>query len=112
MKPEIRRLLRKSTLAFRILRFLSDEQEYYTSEIARKLHTDVSNITYCITGHNKRYRLSLLDLRLIQTRELHNYKYYSITPYGKEVIKEYIEILKNMQHNVLMTSIFSSKEVK
>ncbi len=95
--PHILRSLNKSTLRKRVLLYLDSiyPNADYLSNIARRIGSDASNVLGCLKGMGNRYNgnSSLIELGLVEVKEVDGYKYYKITDLGRKVAK----IIKEMQ---------------
>ena len=91
MNPEIELSFKRSKQRLAILQYINEYKTVYISQIARALFLDYSNVKGCLEG-NTRYtkELSLFDLKLIKIIQ-NNHKYYAITNYGKEILKEVLQ---------------------
>ena len=91
-RPLAVRALRRSNVRKKIAEYLFDiSPNYsYTSEIAYHVRTTPSNVIGAIRGMQTRYREeeSLLNLDIIEEKQCgKNVKLYSITDFGKEMLK-------------------------
>ncbi len=89
--PMIIRSLNKSKLRKKILYFLYKIYPHgvYLSEISRHVKSDPSNVLGCLRGLNGRYNghFSLIELGLVECKEINGIKLYKLTEYGKKVVE-------------------------
>ena len=94
--PQIVRALNKSVLKKRVLFYLNSiyPNADYTANIARMVRSDPSNVIGCLRGMGSRYNgnSSLIELGLVEIKNINGYKYYKITELGKKVVSYLKEV--------------------
>ena len=89
---QITRLIKRSSLARRILRGLM-VGDAYLSELARRIDSDPSNCQQCINGDSIRYARGLIDYGLVfRYSDRRGALYYGITDRGREILKKMSEV--------------------
>ena len=91
-RPLIIRSLRRSNVRKKIAEYLFDisPSSSYTSEIAYNIKTTPTNVIGALRGMGTRYKEeeSLLNLDMVEEKTGgKNIKLYSLTPFGKEIVK-------------------------
>ncbi|ADG13162.1 Protein of unknown function DUF1495 [Methanocaldococcus infernus ME] len=89
--PMVIRSLNKSKLRKKILYYLYKIYPHatYLSEISRRVRSDPSNVLGCLKGLNGRYNghFSLIELGLVECKEVNGMKLYKLTEYGKKIVE-------------------------